>query len=175
MPLPDLLSGEPVLFGTQVPDAINDLLLQAVQAYADTERAEALLWQAQRAGPEQLEVYIALYKFYFYKFRLREAEQVAQQTLAVCAKMGGFAPDWRVLDAESLATIHNEGPARVYLYTLKALGFIWLRQAQFAQAEEVLTKLAELDPLDQVGGSVIQSLLDGLREEAEESEACATV
>jgi hypothetical protein len=41
---------------------------------------------------------------------------------------------------------------------LKALSFIRLRQSDVEGAETILKKLRELDPTDQVGGSVLQEL-----------------
>ena len=40
------------------------------------------------AAPEQRKVYFALYKFYFYKYRLDDAERVA---LEISARQGGFS------------------------------------------------------------------------------------
>lgn len=153
-----------VMFGPNIPAALDAVLQQAAQAYDDPARAEALLWQARSMNPAQLEVYIALYKFYFYKRRLEEAESVARDALLCAAEQGGFDGDWSALHADSADWRRPNGPERVYLYTLKALGFIRLRRMDFAGGEALLDKLAELDPDDQVGGSVLQELAAGLRE-----------
>jgi tetratricopeptide (TPR) repeat protein len=159
-----LFPKEQILFGQNIPVPVNALLQQAVNAYDDTERAESLLREAQRMNPEQLEVYIALYKFYFYKLRLEEAESVARDALTRAAGQGGFDTDWRQLTHTSTDWSQCDGPARVYLYSLKALGFIRMRRMDFAGGEAILDKLAELDPQDQVGGSVLRELAAGLRE-----------
>ena len=70
-----------VMFGVNIPEHVNACLQQAVAAYDDSERAESLLWEAQRLDPNQLEVYVALYKFYFYKNRIDEAEDVVFMAL----------------------------------------------------------------------------------------------
>lgn len=162
--------GEGVMFGRDIPGPIDSLLQQAVSAYEDTERAESLLDQAYRLDPDQLEVYIARYKFYFYKLRLEEAEAVAREALQRAADQGGFDPDWARLTSTSANWSAGEGPERIYLYTLKALGFIRLRRMDFAGGEAILDKLAQLDPEDQVGGSVLIQLAEGLREQAEEND-----
>jgi tetratricopeptide (TPR) repeat protein len=163
-----IIPDERVLFGKDIPPAVNALLQQAVKAYEDTERAETLLRQAQRMNPDQLEVYIALYKFYFYKLRLTEAEVVVREALARAARQGGFDADWRVLGPASAFWSQPDGPERVYLYSLKALGFIRLRLLDFGGGEAILNKLAELDPQDQVGGTVLLELAAGLREAHED-------
>ncbi len=157
-----LFPEEGVLFGTQVPPEINALLQQAVAAYEDTERAESLLLEARRRAPRQLEVYIALYKFYFYKFRLEQAETAAGEALIRCAELGGFSQNWRDLTPGGADWRVAEGPPRVYLYTLKALSFIRLRRGDSATAGEILEKLRELDPEDQVGAEVLRDLAAGV-------------
>lgn len=164
MTVSQLFPEDNVLFGLNIPPEIDHYLQQAVSAYEDTERAEQLLWQAQQINPEQLEVYIALYKFYFYKYRLNEAEKVAYLALETCAKVGGFPADWQVLTPTSTDWSQPNGAARVYLYTLKALSFIRLRQTQFEVATRLLDKLAELDPHDQVGSSVLRALATGVEQ-----------
>ncbi|ALG68290.1 hypothetical protein [Beggiatoa leptomitoformis] len=153
-----LFPDDTVLFGQNIPPEIDLLLQQAVKAYDNTEESEKLLWQAQALDPEQLEVYIALYKFYFYKYRLADAQRVAELSLEMCAKVGGFEADWTQLTINSADWSNPEGAERIYLYTLKALSFIRLRQLNLEGAEQVLTKLQELDPLDQVGSSVLRDV-----------------
>jgi len=164
MSIVQLFPDEGVLFGRQVPADINVYLQRAVQAYDDTAEAEQLLWAAHRLNPEQLEVYIALYKFYFYKYRLLDAERVCRLALTTCARLGGFAADWRELDISSADWQVSEGPERVYLYSLKALGFIRLRRLDFNEGQQILEKLRELDVQDQVGGSVLLDVAAGMRE-----------
>lgn len=152
------------MFAKDTPPEVNRYLQEAVAAYNDTERAETLLWTAQRMAPERLEVYVALYKFYFYKFRLDDAERVVFLALDTAAGQGGFNPDWQVLTPSSAQWSVQDGPERAYLYSMKALAFIRLRQEKTAEGEAVLAKLQELDPDDQVGGSVISQLAERLRE-----------
>ena len=153
-----------VMFGVDIPNHINACLQQAVAAYDDAERAESLLWQAQQLDPNQLEVYVALYKFYFYKNRIDEAEDVVFMALNRSAKLGNFDADWNNLTPLSTVWLSLEAPQRLYLYALKALSFIRLRQADVEGAEGILSKLRELDSTDQVGGSVLQELATAMRE-----------
>lgn len=159
-----LFPKEQVLFAPNIAPEVNALLQSAVHAYDDTERAESLLWQAHELDPDQLEVYIALYKFYFYKYRLDEAQQVTEQALAHAARLGGFPADWQALTPDSANWSVFDGPERIYLYSLKALGFIRLRRMDFEGGEAILNKLTELDPQDCVGGSVLLELAAGLSE-----------
>ena len=57
---------ERVIFGKNIPPAINALLQEAAGHTDNFSEAEKLLLQAQRQAPDQLPVYTALYKLYFY-------------------------------------------------------------------------------------------------------------
>lgn len=141
-----------------LPPGVAVRLAQAVESYHNTERAESLLCSAQAHAPECLPVYFSLYKFYFYKRMLPQAEEVALQGLEMAARQGGFTPDWTRLDAHSADWRRVDAPQHFYLFTLKALAFIRLRLGQSEDSHALLAKLQELDPLDTVGGSVIRDL-----------------
>lgn len=158
-------------FGHGLPVNIKLLLQRATRAYEDTALAESLLMQARQLAPDALEVCIALYKFYFYKYRLAEAEAVALQTLTRAAELGGFDPDWNVLDIHSADWSEPLGPERAYLFTLKALAFINLRLERMEESKAILDKLDQLDPMDQVGASVIRALAVRMEEDLDELSA----
>lgn len=158
------LRQDQVLFASDMPKDVNEVLQEAVVLYEDTERAETTLWQAYDMAPDRLEVYVALYKFYFYKNRIEDAEDVALMSIKKAAELGGFDYDWRRLNALSCTWTPAPYAQRFYLYTLKAMAFINLRLERNAEAEQILDKLAELDPEDQVGSLVIRDLLNGLED-----------
>jgi tetratricopeptide (TPR) repeat protein len=137
-------------------------LQEAVSCADDFERARELFYRARDMQPDQLETYIALYKYCFYRGHLDEAEQVVMDALQQSAQRGGFASDWLELDLRSTDWSQHEGPARVYLYSLKALAFIHLRTGQHESARKILEKMEQLDIQDQVGASVIRTLEEAL-------------
>jgi hypothetical protein len=146
---------------TDVPATVADYLRDAAAVYHDTACAEPLLWHAQTLAPDCLTVYFALYKFYFYKGRLHDAERAARLGLETAARLGGIDADWRrLMFASSLDWQQPDSPQHFYLFTLKALSFIRLRQGERAESLAILDKLAELDPSDSVGASVIRALAD---------------
>ncbi len=149
------------LFGGEASPVIAQLLKDAAAAYQQTNRAEAILWSAQAIDPACLPVYFALYKFYFYKFRLEDAEKVALMGLNTAAKLGGFPAEWSRLSFSDANWDSMDGAQHFYLFTLKALAFIRLRMGRRAESLELLVKLLELDPGDSVGSSVIRDLANG--------------
>ena len=148
--------------GFATPPVINETLRRAAERYADTESAEFLMWTALKADPTCLGSYFSLYKFYFYKRMLPQAEDVALQGLAAAAKKGGFSADWTTLDAHSLDWRRVDAPQHFFLFTLKALAFIRLRLGRTEESRALLAKLDELDPHDSVGASVIREIAAAL-------------
>ena len=153
---------ERVVFGRNIPAEVNACLQEVVSCADDFERARELFYRARDMQPDQLEVYIALYKFCFYRGHLNEAELVVHDALKQSAQRGGFCDDYHQLNSASTDWLMQEGAARVYLYSLKALAFICLRKGDSDTAMQVLTKLQELDEHDQVGSSVVMDMAEAI-------------
>ncbi|MDD5412351.1 MAG: hypothetical protein PHF31_13230, partial [Methylobacter sp.] len=121
---------ERVMFSPNMPAEVNNLLQAAVAASSvDPSRAENLFLQAQALDSHCLQTYFALYKFYFFQKRLADAERIVIAGLEESARQGGFPSDYRRLaqNRQKWDLYANE-IALFYLYTLKALAFIKLRQ-----------------------------------------------
>lgn len=153
----NLFTGESAdeFFGGAVPDAVRELLHRAARA----PRAEvgALLWTAQAIAPGCLPVYYALYKHHAGRRELGPAERAAERGLCEAARQAGLPEDWRAV-APGIDFGHP-GPARFWLFTLKALAFIALRSGRPADARERLERIAALDPGARIGDEVIATLL----------------
>ena len=162
-----MVAGTPGVSREDMPAAIGERLeAAAFNVHRDPAHAEAELLAAQRAAPDFLPGYYALYKFYFYRHRLQDAREIAIHGLQQAAALGGFDADWRRLDAASADWCRDGGAAHFYLFTLKALAFISLRSGEPHACRELLGKLAELDPGDSVGASVIRELAAGAAQPA---------
>jgi hypothetical protein len=105
------------------------------------------------AWPHELDAYIALYKHHFQSAQYREAEKAVWATLREAARQGGFTRNYRRLTSESADWLNDKSVSRLYLFSLKALGVIRLRRGRIRLAESVLSKLLQLDPQDEIGGS----------------------
>jgi hypothetical protein len=159
-----LLLEEKVTFSPQMPPQVNRLLQEAVPLTAtNAVQAEWLFLRAQTADSHCLQTYFALYKFYFFHKRLVEAEYFTLQGLEEAARQGGFPSDYRRLarEPEKWDLYANE-IGLFYLYSLKAMAFIKLRQEQVIEAQLILTHLKQLDPQDLCGASVIMDLAAGI-------------
>lgn len=156
-----------VHFGFDLDPEVDGHLQQAASLLADRECSLQALKQALACAPDQLEVLQALYKFHFYRGELAQAQDRVFQSLIKAALQGGFTHDWTRLDADSADWSQQRGPARSFLYSLKALAFIRLRQEDAGEAARILDRLQRLDPQDQVGAQVIRDLLQGLEGESD--------
>jgi Tfp pilus assembly protein PilF len=158
---------ERVLFSPGLPEEINRLLQAGVAASrADTAQAEKRFKEAQRLDRSCLSTYFALYKFYFYQGRLKDAEREVIGALEEASRQGNFPYEYRRLEKQAFRwDMYASEAALFYLYTLKALAFIKLRLGQDMEANRILAALAELDPEDRCGASVIMSLADALTEQ----------
>ncbi|MAR01342.1 MAG: hypothetical protein CMI00_12500 [Oceanospirillaceae bacterium] len=159
----DLFDDAPLAGQLQVSMETERLLREPINIAQDWQRAERLLHQVRAELPRATEVKIALYKMYAYAFRTDESLVLIHEALAETAAAAGFSPDWQTL---SLADINYRypltGATRMFLYTLKALGFVSMRHGDLVTAGMALNQLEVLDPDDQVGGSVVRGIYAGL-------------
>ena len=89
---------ERVLFSPTIPADVNQLLQAAVaETLVNPSLAESLFLQAQALDYQCLQSYFALYKFYFLKKRLLDAERIVNAGLEEAARQGGFPSDYRHL------------------------------------------------------------------------------
>lgn len=168
MQLRDLFEDFPLSNSDVIPFALQKLLHEPLDVYVDWQRTEQLLLDAKALLPDRLEILLALYKMYAYSNHFEKAIATINEVLAEAAAQGGFQDNWRTLNTDSANWNNASGVVRAYLYTLKATGFVCLRQGNIELAIEVLEKLRELDPFDQVGGSVVYEIAERLLETEEE-------
>lgn len=155
---------ERVLFSPNLPAEVNRLLQMAVAAsHSEKPLAEKLFKQAQQTDRSCLQTYFALYKFYFYQSRLQEAEREVIAALEEAARQGGFPGDYQLLARQpELWDMYASEIPLFFLYSLKALAFIKLRQQKVQESSVILSAMKILDPEDRSGASVIMQLSDAL-------------
>lgn len=153
-----------VRFGFDICPQVNAHLQTAAVKVSLLKQSLTALKKALNKCPDQLETLVAMYKLYFFQGDLDKAEEIVFQTLVKASLKGGFSNDWRELGIASTDWIDPRGPGRIFLYSLKALAFIRLRQDMRRDARKILFNLKRLDPHDHVGANVIRDLLDGLSE-----------
>lgn len=144
-----------------LPPRVAGYVAAAFAALGEWREAESLLWRAQAADPDCLHVYYLLYKFYFNRKRLIDADRAACLALDAAARQAHIPAAWQLLDNASCDWSRVDAPQHFYLFSLKALAFIRLRQQRVEEAHEILAKLREIDPRDSVGACVIEAYAAG--------------
>jgi len=154
------------LLGRGLPEKAEWHLRQAGHSYQDNRVAEHHLSRARLLAPDHVAVLIGLYRYYFYKGRLRQALSVAIQCLNRALLEMNLSPDWRRVQPED-ARFDDFGAAlpRFFLFTLKGYAYLNMRLGDVSEGRNAVDKLAELDPNDKLGGSVLQGVLDRMGQE----------
>lgn len=139
------------------------LLEAAARAYGG-EEAEWLLLQAYFLEPEHLTVLVALYRYFYYQHRYRDALRVAERTIAIVGRRLGLCRDWRELSMPKLgpAVMRSMTLTRFYLMVLKGAGYLELRLGDVESGLARLEKVMELDSDDRLG---VRSLVQLARSE----------
>lgn len=137
------------------------LAAEPVHDVGNLTQVEQMLRDSLAVNPDQLSAYFALYKLLFRQCRLDEAASVAELALAVSARLGRFPAHWQKLTPGAADWRDTQSPAHFYLFTLKALSFIRLRQGKVDICRDMLSQIERLDPDDSVGASVIRTYADG--------------
>lgn len=138
-------------FSQSIPPKLKVLLDKATQVQDEREREEILLF-ARDAWLPYTDAHIALYKFYFVTGHYDKAEAAVWKALSEAALQLNINRNYRLLTPFSANWALTNGPERLYLFSLKALGVSRLRRQRVLAAKTVLAKLCELDPQNEIGG-----------------------
>ena len=123
---------------------VKELIATAADNYANGD-AELPLLKAYFLAPESLNVLVALNRFYYYQHRLEDALAATCKALVVIRPTISFPEDWRDLQMSHI----NDAPAdlltkvRLYLFTLKAIGFLNMRLENLDFSQAIFEKLVE--------------------------------
>jgi tetratricopeptide (TPR) repeat protein len=145
-----------MVLGAGLPAAAEQHLRQAGSAFQDDDIAEQHLRDVQSLAPDHAAILISLYRFYFYKGRLREALKVARVCLAKAARDNGLSSNSRYV-RRSNADFGSFEPIlpRFYLFTLKAYAYLQMRLGNKVEGHAAVQKLLELDPSDKLNAKVL--------------------
>ncbi|MBV5275419.1 MAG: hypothetical protein JZU52_17840 [Lamprocystis purpurea] len=150
----DLLdfSGEEMYFDEPVTPEVEALLLAVAQQYGD-DAAEHSLMRAYFLEPEHLTVLVALYRYFFYRHRFREALTTADRAIAVAARRLELPSRWEQLTPAHLggSVLVSMSMTRFLLLALKGSAYLLMRLGDPAAALQRFDKIAEIDTSDRLG------------------------
>jgi tetratricopeptide (TPR) repeat protein len=145
------------VLGRGLPPEAERLIAAAGLVRSDQAQAEPLLLQARALAPTHPATLIALYRFHFYGHRLREAREIAKQSLDIgrAALCPDYSDELRITDEQA----RFDATARFYLFVLKGYAYLSLRLGDIEAGRQALNELRELDPQDRVGGGLLAHVL----------------
>lgn len=147
------------VLGQALPAGVEAALREAgALRGTDAPAAMAALMRAQALAPEHPAVLIALYRHHFYGHRLGQARDVARRALVTGAAALGLPAVWRQVPARPLDGARHDAATRFYLFVLKGYAYLSLRLADDAEARDALALLRALDPQDNVGAALLESV-----------------
>jgi tetratricopeptide (TPR) repeat protein len=147
-------------FETEDSEDVQKLIRSASELYG-SGAAELPLLQAYLRAPESLNVLVALNRFYYYQHRLAEALLIAEKALALIRRGLDFPEDWRQLEMQHISAAPKERLTRIrlYLFTLKSIGFLHLRMHNLALSRGIFERLVMLDGNDRIGAKALLELV----------------
>ncbi|MGZ4958684.1 MAG: hypothetical protein ACXV7J_05485 [Methylomonas sp.] len=158
----DLLDfdAQDLYFQQEDSQEVQDLIQQAAALYGSGE-AELPLLKAYLRAPESLNVLVALNRFYYYQHRLAEALLISEKALTIIRGGIEFPDDWRQLEMQHIGEAPKEWLTRIrlYLFTLKSIGFLNMRMENLALSRGIFEKLVALDDRDRIGAKALLELV----------------
>jgi tetratricopeptide (TPR) repeat protein len=152
-------------FETEDSEDVQKLIRSASELYG-SGAAELPLLQAYLRAPESLNVLVALNRFYYYQHRLAEALLIAEKALTLIRRDLDFPEDWRQLEMKHISEAPKDLLTRIrlYLFTLKSIGFLHLRMKNLALSRGIFERLVMLDDKDRIGAKALLELVEGSQE-----------
>lgn len=158
----DLLDFEAkdLYFEREDPQEVQDLIRFASERYGSGE-AELPLLKAYFRAPESLNVLVALNRFYYYQHRLEEALLVSEKALDIIRTGIDFPENWQALEEHHISDAPKDLLTRVrlYLFTLKSVGFLNMRLENLSFSQSIFEKLVALDSKDRIGAKGLLELV----------------
>jgi tetratricopeptide (TPR) repeat protein len=168
----DLLhfEGEPMYFDEPVNPEVERLLAHAAEHYGDSVAEHSLL-RAYFLEPHHLSVLVALYRYFYYQRRYREALVTADRAIANAAIRLNLPVRWQDLSESHLggAVLVSMTLTRFLLLALKGAGYLLLRLGEPLEALRRFDKIAEIDTSDRLGIKELRALAQRAVTEAEVS------
>jgi tetratricopeptide (TPR) repeat protein len=141
---------------------VKELIAQAAEDYSNGH-AEFPLLRAYFLAPESLNVLVALNRFYYYQHRLEDALSATYKALAVIRAGIDFPEHWQDLQQRHIDNAPNLTQVRLYLFTLKAVGFLNMRLRRLELSEQIFEKLISLDSKNRIGAQALMDLLKNIQ------------
>lgn len=155
-------------YGGDLPAEAERALHAVGLCWDDEIASEAHIIRALEIAPDHLAVRYGAYKFYYYRRRLDAALPHVEAWVAEAARRNGFPSDWRLVTSEHANFTNFDGDPRLFLFALRATGWLLARLGRIEEGRAALEKVAALDPQDQMRARRLLDILDQPGEDGED-------
>lgn len=151
---------EMLYFEEEIDSDVVRLLAEAAENYGP--KSEWLLMQAHQKAPKDLSVLVGLYRYYYYQHEYEKALTVAYKVMEAVGERIEFPESWQDVEMADVVVGlgHSFCLVRLYLFALKAAGYLLLRMSFFAEGRAMIEKVVEMDVHDRIGAKLLLSILD---------------
>ncbi|PLZ98969.1 hypothetical protein CEN50_09155 [Fischerella thermalis CCMEE 5268] len=150
----------------QVPEEIKKLLILAAENWENTSASENYMNQALAKTGDNLEVLVAAYRYFYYKYNYKMALQTALKVIDKIKLAENLPDDWQQLQP-ILIKRKEEPQIRLYLNAYAASGLVLAKLGELEKAKEISAQVKSIDGKNDFGAGI---LLDILTRPAEEDE-----
>lgn len=155
-----------------VPEDIKSLLILAAESWEDRTLSEQYINRALEIdnainNNDSFDVLVTAYRYFFYKNSNRLALKMARRVIDKVINSENLPDRWEEL--KPILLDRKEEPAiRLYLNAYTACGFMLARLGEIELAQEIASKVKEIDDRNEFGASLV---LDILTRPSEEEDA----
>ncbi|KOP28310.1 hypothetical protein AMR41_00260 [Hapalosiphon sp. MRB220] len=150
----------------QVPEEIKELLILAADHWENTSESEKYMHQALAKTGDNLEVLVAAYRYFYYKYNYQMALQTAVKVIDKVKESEQLPDDWQQLQP-ILINRKEEEQIRLYLNAYAASGLVLAKLGELEKAKEISANVKSIDDKNDFGAGI---LLDILTRPAEKEE-----
>jgi hypothetical protein len=142
-----------------VSEDIKRLLLSVSEHWHTPEIADQYMQQAIALAGDRPDVLVSAYRYFFYTHNNQLALQVAQKVLALVQKSENLPTEWVQLKP-ILSERLDEPNIRLYINAYAASGLIHARLGELEVAQQIATRVSEIESRNEFGGKVVQNILE---------------
>ncbi|MBW4641729.1 MAG: hypothetical protein KME23_01660 [Goleter apudmare HA4340-LM2] len=141
-----------------VPEDIKKLLILATQTWENTTESEKYMQTALAKSAEHTDVFVAAYRFFYYKNNYPLALQTTVQLLDKIKELEKLPDNWEQLKA--ILVSRKEDPnIRLYLNAYAASGLVLAKLEELELAKEISARVKEVDEKNDFGAGILWDIL----------------
>lgn len=139
------------------PD-VKQLLISAASNWNNTSESEKYINEALAKEPENIDVLIAAYRYFFYKNNYRQALKMSERVIEQIGKAESLPDDWQLLKP-ILIERAEETQIRLYLNAFASTSFMLARLGETEKAKLISSQVKEIDTKNQFSSGTIFDII----------------